>query len=525
SGTVSLDHGFAVASDVTVTVTGFNLETEQSVMMVTGDLGGTFSLDNSSLSYGNVTVNGNSTLQFTITNSHNSETIVGDITTITGYTVANAAKNTLGYAVPTNSSKTFDLVFTPTAQTTYSGNITITSSDPAHDPEYIAVTGTCVVPDIDIPIDLSASTAPETSVIKNFDIDNLAAGTLDYSIAINYTSGKDIKASGGPDTYGYKWKDSDEIGGPVYNWVEINGSGTALGLSDDGESAALNLGFTFNYYGVDYTTIVVSSNGAASLTETDVTYNNTNIPTGSGEKAILAPFWDDLNPTSGGEVYYYADGANNRFIIEWDGVVDYGSTTPNTFQIILTDNGKILYQYKDMQGDLVGCTVGIGDHTGADGNLVVANAAYLKNNLAVEFGATPEWLSLDATTGSIAGSGTDVIAATCDAAGLELGVYTADIIISSNDPDESTKILPVTFTVSDAVLPPENPATTTVTATEANLSWDAVAGATIYYIYRSTDPYSGFVQIGTSATPDYQDSDVTGSNKYFYYITADNTKK
>jgi fibronectin type 3 domain-containing protein len=54
------------------------------------------------------------------------------------------------------------------------------------------------------------------------------------------------------------------------------------------------------------------------------------------------------------------------------------------------------------------------------------------------------------------------------------------------------------------------------------LSWNQVNGATIYYVYRSTDPYRDFVRIGTSTTLSYQDDEVLPGNKYFYYITADN---
>ncbi|HQO10386.1 MAG TPA: hypothetical protein PLK90_01475 [Clostridiales bacterium] len=60
---------------------------------------------------------------------------------------------------------------------------------------------------------------------------------------------------------------------------------------------------------------------------------------------------------------------------------------------------------------------------------------------------------------------------------------------------------------------------------EVDLDWDDVAAATIYKIYRSTNPYSGFVQINTSTVSNYKDSDVFTGNMYFYYITADNAKK
>jgi len=71
---------------------------------------------------------------------------------------------------------------------------------------------------------------------------------------------------------------------------------------------------------------------------------------------------------------------------------------------------------------------------------------------------------------------------------------------------------------------PENLITVSVTSSEANISWDAVTGATYYRIYRSTDPYSGFTQINTTTGTSYQDTGVSAGNKYFYYVTADNAK-
>ena len=82
----------------------------------------------------------------------------------------------------------------------------------------------------------------------------------------------------------------------------------------------------------------------------------------------------------------------------------------------------------------------------------------------------------------------------------------------------------VSGTVAGPPDAPTNLITVSVTSSEANISWDAVTGATVYHIYRSDDPYSGFAEVGTSATTAYQDTNVSAGNKYFYYVTADNSK-
>ena len=57
---------------------------------------------------------------------------------------------------------------------------------------------------------------------------------------------------------------------------------------------------------------------------------------------MVAGFWDDLYDieTVEGDIYYYNDNANHRFIIEWDSIArnDFGSE-PNVeiFQVVLYD--------------------------------------------------------------------------------------------------------------------------------------------------------------------------------------------
>ncbi|MDP2362884.1 MAG: choice-of-anchor J domain-containing protein, partial [Ignavibacteria bacterium] len=78
---------------------------------------------------------------------------------------------------------------------------------------------------------------------------------LPLEIAVRYHTG-------GPDAFGYKWIDSDTLGGPIYNWIEISQTGTPIrfyyynpaGWTDSTNNAQSNppipIGFSFPYYGI-----------------------------------------------------------------------------------------------------------------------------------------------------------------------------------------------------------------------------------------------------------------------------------
>jgi len=133
------------------------------------------------------------------------------------------------------------------------------------------------------------------------------------------------------------------------------------------------------------------------------------------------------------------------------------------------------------------------------------------------------WLTINsATSGTVSVSGSKTINITCDATGLTEGLYEADITITSNDPDEPTKILPVLFTVESGTIPLTAPinVVTSVAGTELTVSWDAVAGATSYDIYSSTDPYGTYTFVTNVATNSYVVA--ASETKLFWYIVAKN---
>ncbi len=197
--------------------------------------------------------------------------------------------------------------------------------------------------------------------------------------------------SGGPDGFGYIWIDSNEPDGPTYDWVDITGIGTPVPLTDDDIAGPFNLGFDFSFYGGTYNQFWVCSNGFGAVIGIPdpggfIYYVNEPFPSppvdGLIPGAAIAPFWDDLNPDDGGTIYRYA--ANDSFIVAWVGVPPWGGGSPYTFEMILTADGRITYQYEAMTDVTNSATVGIQNEDGTIGLQVVYDQNYVENGLAVE---------------------------------------------------------------------------------------------------------------------------------------------
>ncbi len=278
-------------------------------------------------------------------------------------------------------------------------------------------------------------------------------------------------ASGGPDPFGYTYRDSTELGGPPYRWIEIappaGGSGTEIsGLTgvDDGYFWPLSLPFSFNFYGTDYTELAVATNGTLYFEDAYLGLGNTSIPrsNGYGVQKFIAHLWDDL-VVQPGAVYYQDLGS--MFIIEYYQVSGCClSPDSATWQAILFQNGNILFQYRDVilgdpRDNGGSATIGIQGDT-ATGLQYSHNTSALSDGLAICFaypGQPPDcsldvpWLSEDPSSGSLIADSAQMIDVAFDTSVPEVaqfGEYYATLTVQTDDPVTPWFQIPVTLIVT-----------------------------------------------------------------------------
>jgi hypothetical protein len=173
----------------------------------------------------------------------------------------------------------------------------------------------------------------------------------------------------GPDAYGYYAFDNTDTSypeRPAYSWIEaepnLGGAGTEVVLGDYGDeqdkSRTVDLPFPFRYYGTNYSSATICSNGWMVMGPSYLTdYRNWTIPAGGGPDGIIAAFWDELYQANGGRVVQSYDAAGHKWIVEWSRMYNQVQNALETFEIILYDpayhqtetgDGIIEFQYLDV---------------------------------------------------------------------------------------------------------------------------------------------------------------------------------
>ena len=125
-------------------------------------------------------------------------------------------------------------------------------------------------------------------------------------------------------------------------------SGTPISLSDDDVQGPFPIGFTFQFYGNNYTDFYAGSNGWISFSSGQSTTTvATPIPDSvsiSVPRNSIMLSWQDLNPATGGQVLYQTIGTapNRKLVLTFDAVHYYSTTIPITCQVVLYEGNNVI---------------------------------------------------------------------------------------------------------------------------------------------------------------------------------------
>lgn len=208
------------------------------------------------------------------------------------------------------------------------------------------------------------------------------------------------QTSGGPDAYGYSWKNSNDATGPVYSWIQPDTVNATLitGQQDDNVVGPFPIGFTFSFYGQTKTDFYISSNGFLSFSGDTSNLSNVAIPDVNQPNDMIAWYWRDMDPIStttpanNARVYYENityDGAN-ALLVTFLNYHEYPGEDPGYLdaQIIIQQNGNIVIQYETVDPSLEtnDGTIGIENSDGSIGlQYCFDDLSNLSEQMAIRF--------------------------------------------------------------------------------------------------------------------------------------------
>lgn len=119
------------------------------------------------------------------------------------------------------------------------------------------------------------------------------------------------------------------------------GGGTSVQLRDD-DTRIVDLGFSFTYYGIAYTSVQLNSDGNLTFTRGDTATTERDLNRFVSGPPRIGPYFTDLDPPSG-EVKHRVDADGTIFI--WDKVPNLNTANFNSFSVKLFKNGNIELVY------------------------------------------------------------------------------------------------------------------------------------------------------------------------------------
>ncbi len=136
--------------------------------------------------------------------------------------------------------------------------------------------------------------------------------------------------------------------GSIFAGAIVSGFNSSnLPANDDGSTGVLNIGFTVNFFGTDYSQLWANNNGNLTFTGSMGTYTPFDLYT--NHTPIIAPFFADVDTRgTGSDLLRYGTGTwggRSAFGATWDGVgvgyYAYGTNLLNKFQTVLVNRSDV----------------------------------------------------------------------------------------------------------------------------------------------------------------------------------------
>lgn len=327
-----------------------------------------------------------------------------------------------------------------------------------------------------------------------FVLNNVGNGPLAYAVTLASDSVPVV----------YSWTSSRTTGGPPFEFMDIASIGQPSGVAgDDTTSDPQALPWLFRLFGRSFDRVAICSNGWASFTSCliSTSWQAMALNDAHDPYYMLAPYWTDLDPSHGGTIVTYYDQPHERFIIEWNQIRRYGSTLPNTFQIVLYHDGTVDFVYSGMSNPTNQGTVGIKGRNGEALQLAF-NQPFVQSNTLVRcfvpdtVGA--ECVVRDNQQGVMASGGQARVALRLKNDHMVFGEQSWQVNVASSDP-QGTRIA---ASVSLLIMPDPGMLHVVINSTGqgVTLRWNRV-NVPRYCVY-SGSPHSGVVDQFEAAVTD-----------------------
>jgi subtilisin family serine protease len=167
---------------------------------------------------------------------------------------------------------------------------------------------------------------------------------------------------------------------------------TVLPLSGDDVELQVPLPFAFPFFGANYTSVWLTTNGNLNFQRANSLAINGPVPSTGAPNAAIYPLWDDLLVDDQSSVRTGTSGTipNRQWVVEWRNVAFFDTPGRATFQVVLNENGGFSMRYLSLSNDDAarggGATVGFENATGTDGIQVSLDQPVLRPGTAISVG-------------------------------------------------------------------------------------------------------------------------------------------